>query len=235
MENDLTFVCISDTHCCNIPLPPGDVLIHCGDFTKRGQKEETLSFIEWLIKQPFKYKVVIAGNHDISLDTENYRSKLRDYHHKVSNFNDEELLQKLKDNCIYLLNSSIVIDGIKIWGSPYSLEFCTWAFQLKNENAEVFWSQIEEDSDIIVTHGPPLNHGDLVDNWGNKKHVGDESLLKRVLQIKPKYHLFGHIHEGYGKTEQEGVNFINCSLVNRNYKVVNEPFIFKLPKKQVII
>ncbi|CAK75179.1 unnamed protein product (macronuclear) [Paramecium tetraurelia] len=180
MENDLTFVCISDTHCQNVPLPPGDVLIHCGDFTKKGSKEEILAFIQWLIKQPFKYKIVIAGNHDLSLDKESYQSKLKEYHHKGLNFNDEELRQTLKDNCIYLLNSSVVIEGIKIWGSPYSLEFHTWAFQLKSEDAEVFWSQIEEDSDIIVTHGPPLNHGDQANIQGQLKNVGDEALLKRV-------------------------------------------------------
>ncbi|CAD8053272.1 unnamed protein product [Paramecium sonneborni] len=234
MENDLTFVCISDTHCYNIPLPQGDVLIHCGDFTKSGQKEETLSFIQWLKKQPFKYKIVIAGNHDISMDTENYESKLKQIHHKVCNFDAQELLQQLKDNCIYLVNQSVIIDGIKIWGSPYSLEFCEWAFQIKKNDSEQFWSQIEKDSDIIVTHGPPLNHGDLVNNWGIKKNVGDEELLKQVLKIKPKYHLFGHIHEGYGITEQEGVKFINCSLVNKNLKVSNAPIIFRLPKKQNI-
>ncbi|CAD8139224.1 unnamed protein product [Paramecium octaurelia] len=229
MQKNITFVCISDTHGLlnpssvkpTITLPQGDVLIHCGDFTNCGELDGIKKFKQWLIQQPFKYKILIAGNHDLTLDNIKYPKYLKDPQLQAE-------IKDLQNQCIYLLNSSCVVEGYKIWGSPYSLEFCNWGFELFPKDAQKFWSQIEEGSDIVVTHGPSYGHGDYVNNAG---HVGDKELLNRIKQIKAKYHLFGHIHEGYGITEEDGIKFANCSLLDEYYKVTNGPIVFQLPSK----
>ncbi|CAD8061222.1 unnamed protein product [Paramecium sonneborni] len=236
MIKNIVFVCISDTHgllgtspdknASKSIMPKGDVLIHCGDFTNYGEIEGIRKFKKWLIEQPFKHKILIAGNHDRSFDQIKYP--------QLYNQMKEEI-EDLKNQCHYLYNNSCIIEGYKIWGSPYSLEFCNWAFQLDPRNAKQFWNQIEEGTDIVVTHGPSYGHGDLVDNSGN---VGDIELLNKIKQIKPKYHLFGHIHEGYGITEEKVdeniIKFVNCSSLNEYYKITNLPYIFELPQKQNI-
>jgi len=97
-----------------------------------------------------------------------------------------------------LYDESIELDcGIKIWGSPYSPEFCGWAFSLKSEaDSCEHWKNIPDDTDILITHGPPLG---ILDRCSNGHKAGDACLLKEVKErVKPKYHLFGHIHEAYG-------------------------------------
>ena len=123
-----------------------------------------------------------------------------------------------------------MVEGYKFWGSPYSLEFCDWGFSLQPEDAEKFWEQIDKDSEIILTHGPPYSYGDKVKKG---PMAGDKALLNAIRKIRPLFHIFGHIHEGYGIyegiDEDKGITFINCSINNYNYKPINSPIVVKVP------
>ena len=113
-------------------LPPGDVLLHCGDMSNVGKKHELKLVNDWFEKQPHKTKIAIAGNHDIGLDIKQYEELWKKFH--ATSKSDPVENRKMMTNVTMLYDEAIVLDcGIKIWGSPYSPEFCGWAFSLKSE------------------------------------------------------------------------------------------------------
>ena len=206
----LTLVCISDTHThhAQLVIPEGDVLIHAGDITSRGEIESVEDFSRWLGKLPHKYKVVIAGNHDFCFERNNdeARSLLSDF--------------------IYLQDESCEIESVKFYGSPWQPWFCDWAFNLRR-GAEIraMWDIIPKDTDVLITHGPPLGHGD---HMVHGEDVGCEDLLEVVEQIGPKVHIFGHIHEGYGITDNGKTKFVNASSCDVTYQIANEPLVIEV-------
>lgn len=208
-------VVISDTHANHNKLivPDGDVLFHCGDFSAHGKISDTNHFLNWFSEQPHKHKVLIAGNHDWLFEKENCLAKSM-----VSSFG----------NICYLENSEVVIEGLKIWGSPFSPFYNNWAFnKFRGEDIRRCWDLIPDDIDILVTHGPPMYYLDYVPR--SDLHVGCEDLMYTVCKIKPKYHLFGHVHEGYGQTSNSyGTTFINASIMDGNYSLVNKPILFEI-------
>ncbi|KAF4151848.1 hypothetical protein CNMCM6936_003640 [Aspergillus lentulus] len=179
-------VCISDTHNTQPPLPDGDLLIHAGDLTQSGTQAELEAQIDWLDRQPHRYKVAIAGNHELCLDP-NAQAKAPGHNEPV----DWKSIR-------YLENSSTILDfgcrRVKIFGSPYTPRHGNWAFQYPpNEN---IWDdvRIPDDIDILITHGPPKTHLDL-GQYGCK-------FLRDWLwsaKQKPFLHVFGHVHGAYGK------------------------------------
>lgn len=208
----MKFVAISDTHCRhhNLKLPKGDVLLHAGDITYKGQKDEVADFLLWFKAQQYKYKVFIAGNHDF-------------YFEQNSKLSIEKIIPK---EIIYLSDTGVTLEGINIWGSPITPWFYNWAFN-RHRGAEIekHWQLIPDDTHLLITHGPVYGIQDLV---VNEKHAGCKDLLKRVTQIKPKVHVCGHIHEAYGSTTRNGIRFINASVLNESYELVNKPVVFEL-------
>ncbi|NDV68928.1 metallophosphatase domain-containing protein [Dysgonomonas sp. 25] len=206
---------LSDTHEQHdklTNLPTADMIIHGGDISNRGKKQEVDEFIDWFDGLDYKYKVFIAGNHDFYFE----------------NYTWYEIQKRLPEGMYYLCNSAIEIEGIKIWGSPITPWFLNWAFNReRGEDIMKYWKQIPEQLDILVTHGPPAG---IRDRCKNGSIVGCEDLLSVIQRIKPKYHLFGHIHEGYGITESKYTTFINGSILNENYQLVNEPVRFEIEK-----
>jgi Icc-related predicted phosphoesterase len=207
-------VLISDTHTMHedLILPEGDILIHAGDFTSRGEPGEVGDFFGWLEEQAknFEHIIFIAGNHDKSFE---YKSTWVSY-----------AISKLSANIHYLEDSEIVIDGIKFYGSPWQPEFFNWAFNLpRGQELKEKWDMIPNDTDVLITHGPPMYMLDYTvrDMW----NVGCLDLYNRVLQVKPKLHVFGHIHEGYGIKEHEGIEFVNASNVTYRYDLKNKPIV----------
>ncbi|XP_056640978.1 UPF0046 protein T07D4.2 [Diorhabda sublineata] len=255
VENDkIRFVCMSDTHSLirNIiyDIPDGDIFIHAGDFTKCGQKEEVIQFNEWLGSLPHRYKIVIAGNHELSFDKKfksefklNNREKRHNHTEKdeiknYGNTKDDILdsvntqnIQEYLTNCIYLEDCGVELYGIKLYGSPWQPEFGNWAFNLKRgEECLSKWKNIPDDVDILITHTPPLGHGDLVCSG---IRAGCVELLNTVQQrVQPKYHVFGHIHEGYGVTSDGKIIYINASTCDINYIPKNLPIVFDVPLKK---
>lgn len=208
----MKFVVISDTHCRHksVKLPKGDVLLHAGDITYKGEKAEVIDFLSWFSKQNFTYKIFIAGNHDF-------------YFEKNATSVIESMIP---ENVIYLKDSGTTINGINIWGSPVTPWFYNWAFNRHRGPAiNKHWKLVPPDTDILITHGPPFG---ILDTVVTNSHVGCKDLLKKLQDINPKYHVFGHIHEAYGKQKSGTTQFINASILNESYELVNAPQTFEL-------
>ncbi|WP_081208625.1 metallophosphatase domain-containing protein [Salegentibacter sediminis] len=207
----MKLVCIGDTHNKHreIKIPDGDVLIHVGDFTEAGTKHETLEFLEWFIEQPHKYKIVIAGNHDFFME----KSGLTE-------------LYDLPSNIFYLEDEGIEIEGVKFWGSPVTPGDGTWAFNReRGKHIRSHWNRIPADTQVLITHTPPYS---IKDSLSNKRHVGCEELFKRIKQLQLPLHIFGHIHNTYGKTRISPTTYINASSLDDQYRFHHSPIIFEL-------
>lgn len=236
------FVCISDTHSyeskvMSIPtalntIPDGDVLLHCGDFSNTGKPQEVAAFAQWFGKLPHARKILIAGNHDLTLHAESYeKTAPRFGHGQVADVagtcaHVSSLIHAIP-NCEYLCDSGTSVHGIKIWGSPWQPEFCEWAFNLpRGTPCRDKWRLVPEGTDVLLTHGPPLGHGDLCSS-GHR--AGCLDLLDEIqTRIRPRYHCFGHIHEGHGVTTDGVTTYINASTCNLAYRPINTAFVFDL-------
>lgn len=204
---------LSDTHEVHrhlTNLPKADMIIHGGDVSYRGGTDEVEDFIDWFSNLDYQYKVFIAGNHDFY-----FEGKL------------QHMIQKiLSKNTFYLCDSGITIEEINIWGSPISPSFFDWAFN-RDRGEEILrhWKRIPKNTDILITHTPAYG---ILDYTTRGVNVGCENLLNVINEIKPKYHLSGHIHESYGIEKKEHTTFINGSVLNENYELANEPMIFNI-------
>ncbi|XP_037369308.1 metallophosphoesterase domain-containing protein 1 [Talpa occidentalis] len=230
------FVCVSDTHSRTDPIqmPYGDVLIHAGDFTELGLPSEVKKFNEWLGSLPYEYKIVIAGNHELTFDQEFMADLIKQdfyYFPSVSKLKPEnyENVQSLLTNCIYLQDSEVTVRGFRVYGSPWQPWFYGWGFNLPRGQALLEkWNLIPEGVDILITHGPPLGFLD----WVPKKmqRVGCVELLNTVQRrVQPRLHVFGHIHEGYGVMADGTTTYVNASVCTVNYQPVNPPIVIDLP------
>ena len=215
MKKRITF--ISDTHTKHDKvsgfLTGGDILVHAGDLTGRGYITEIENFMKWYDNiNNYDTKVFIAGNHDFGFqdDNEKLRGLLTGY--KTIDYLEDELMMVGGD----------YEDMIKIWGTPWQPEFHNWAFNLpRGEKLKEKWDMIPTNTDILITHGPPFGKLDYVPY--DSVNVGCEELMKRVEEIKPKIHVFGHIHEGYGYVFDGNTHFINAAVLNGRYEFRNKP------------
>jgi len=208
----LKIIAISDTHGYHdqLLLPSGDVLIHAGDFSSRGSESEVKDFLHWFSEQNFKHKICIAGNHDFFFE----RAEA------------ERIESIIPKDVIYLNDSGITIDGVNIWGSPVTPWFFDWAFN-RHRGADIkkHWDLILHDTDILITHGPM--HG-VLDRTIHGMQVGCEVLKDAINIIKPKVHICGHIHEAYGQSTLQDTLFINASVLDVRYRLVNPPVVFEM-------
>ena len=211
----MKIVVISDTHGQHrkLKLPKGDMIIHSGDVSKRGHPIEIDDFLEWFSNLNFRHKVFIAGNHDFFLE----------------GAHPDIIGRMIPKNVVYLNDSGIEIDGLKIWGSPITPYFHDWAFNRnRGEEIKLHWDLIPDDTEILITHGPPFG---ILDENVDGKRLGCEELLSRVLQVQPKYHIFGHIHEGYGMLVKKEVEFVNASVLDDRYELKNRPSMISIMRK----
>ena len=212
--------CISDSHGRHNEIDFSEfqdcsVLVHAGDWTKttRNQDLENIQFLEWMESLDFEHKILICGNHELLVEK------------------NPELFQRCLENIApsvtYLMNESVVIDGIKFYGSPYSNEFCGWAFMEYDHDLQTIWNAIDLDTDVLVTHGPAYKSHDLVNNdWSPMRdpNVGSKSLRERKTMLPQlKAHVSGHIHEAYGTSETHGCTNVCASICDENYRAMNPP------------
>lgn len=207
-------VCISDTHGAYRQinqLPDGDILVHAGDITLFGRPDELVDFNDWCGNLPHRDVVVIGGNHDAVLAKQS-----------------PEFARKVLTNAHYLLDSEITVQGVRIYGSPWTPEFNQWFFMLPRGSDElrVKWAKLPEGLDILLTHGPPA--GKLDYSKILKTYVGDSLLREAVERVKPKYHVFGHTHENQGGIVGEYTTYINCSIMTRSYVPANDPIVIEV-------
>ncbi len=214
----MKIVCISDTH--NAPLselnlPAGDLLIHAGDATGHGTEGEVKDFDRelGLVKDKYTHGIIFTpGNHDFLFEK------------KARYMDATELLTNAK--CV--IHNTIEIAGLKIFMSPYTPRFYDWAFNVdRGPLLEKLWAKIPEDTDILVTHGPPNRVLDFVP-YNNDGHVGCEELLKVTRRLPLKLHVFGHIHCAHGEVTQGGTTFINACIMDESYSPVQEPVIWEI-------
>jgi len=208
----MRLVALSDTHGRHdgLRVPDGDVLIHAGDMSSKGTLEELRQFNEWLGELPHDRKLFVPGNHDFCFEGEESR---------------REALELLTEaEC--LIDASVYVGDHLLWGAPWQPKFFDWAFNRpRGRPLREKWNLIPETTNILVTHGPPYNIGDEVTHGDN---VGCRELRKRVDNIRPQYHLFGHIHEGYGRYRREKTTFINCSTCDVRTTPRNRPIVIEL-------
>jgi len=211
----MQIIAISDTHGKHrdLVLPRGDVLVHAGDFTVGGEESATLDFVNWFSVQPFEHKIFIAGNHD--LWAESHETELTNY--------------ARERDVHYLCNSTAEVAGLKFWGSPCTPQFMDWAFMYTDgREAENQWSQVSRS--IPKAKSVPAPKADTSASCDDdicqevkprSESVGCEALAKRVMQVKPGFHIFGHIHEAFGSMNVGRTRFVNASVMNRHYQLAN--------------
>ncbi|KAE8155259.1 Metallo-dependent phosphatase [Aspergillus avenaceus] len=192
LVNPVSIVCISDTHNCQPALPDGDVLIHAGDLTQSGSLKELQATVDWLHAQSHPIKIVIAGNHDLCLDASFHHPTGRASSTHTSKTEDESIDWK---GIIYLQNTETTITcdsgrRLRIHGSPHSPRHGNWAFQYPRSQ-DIWKGNVPDDIDILITHGPPRAHLDLL-------NLGCVHLLQELWRVRPRLHIFGHVHEGAG-------------------------------------
>ena len=218
--NNIRISLISDTHTKHYQttddLPGGDLIIHAGDLSSMGYQEELKNFFKWYKKLPYDHKVFIAGNHDWGFQDNPAAIALL--------LEDYPEIDYLQDN-IYLLGDDYT-SSIKIYGSPWQPRFYDWAFNAdRGEDIKQHWDKIPNDIDILVTHGPAWGFLDKV--HGKGLNLGCEDLTEAIGRVKPKIHVCGHIHTGYGYTKYNDTHFFNAAALNESYTYTNEPFTFE--------
>lgn len=206
-----TIVCVSDLHGMHrqVSIPQADLLIVAGDLTRFGEATEYVDLNRWLGDLPIRHKVVIAGNHD---------KFLYDMRNRVE-----------FTNATYLESSAVTIEGIRIYGAPWTPIFFDWYFMLTDTELREQWEQIPEDTDILVTHGPPAGYLDSVVT--GPRRIGCAHLRDAVERVKPKLHVFGHNHGGYGFARNQHTLFANCSVCTERYDPTNAPLEVEWPIK----
>lgn len=205
----LKIVCLSDTHGLyrGLKVPGGDILVHAGDFTRNGTLRELNRFNSFLGLLPHQYKIVVAGNHDFCCEEQ------------------PEVSRRILTNCIYLQDREVIIEGIKFYGTPWQPWFNDFAFNLqRGREIRQKWDLIPGDTDVLITHGPPVRQGDR--NIQGQQ-VGCTDLMKKIRTIRPRLHIFGHIHEDAGITSNRHTTFINASICNFLYQPVNSPIVYE--------
>ncbi len=219
----MRLICISDTHNLHdrFKVPDGDVLIHAGDFCNTGIERDVHKFAEWIRRLPHPTKIVIAGNHDWFFQQQPELARVY-----------------LEPDVNYLQDSGIEIGGIKFWGSPWQPWFHDWAFNLprKGEKIREKWNLIPMDTDVLITHGPlhgvldavRTRHARTDEVIGTSGPLGCEELAIRVATVKPKVHIFGHIHDSYGTLDRDGTRFVNACICDEAYRPVNAPMVIDI-------
>lgn len=211
--------CIGCLHGHYPKLDGGDLLIITGDLTASDKPSQYLVFRDWLQAQEYKKKVFISGNHDTCIENGGFYSS------------------GAWLGADYLCDSGTEFEGLKIWGSPWSLSFkemnpCCAAYTKVNEDLLMDrWDRIPQCVDILITHTPAFGVRDAIEmEDGTEHHKGSRSLYAWLKYVeRPKLHVFSHIHEGYG-TEEHFASYddkmmlsVNCSIMNGRYQPVNAP------------
>lgn len=185
---------ISDTHGFHdlLTVPDGiDLVIFSGDCSNYRDpyrnEHEVINFLDWFYSLNIKYKVFVAGNHDSSIE----KGLIN-----ISDFNQK--------NISYLENKAIEIEGFKIYGSPYSPTFGNWCFMKKRSKLNDIWKEVAEDTDIVITHTPPMSVLDIANKPnGEIEYCGCRALFNNIVyRIQPSLHLFGHIHNNSDNINQ---------------------------------
>ncbi len=221
-EEKIKVVCISDMHGnLSFNVPEADLLLIAGDLCPAyhdiglscNLQEDWLNshFRFWLLEQPVKECVAIAGNHDWIWEKAIHR------------------VPKMNTNFHYIEDETIEIFGKKIYGSPVQLPFMEWAFNREEKHIQRYWNNIPKDLDILLLHSPPYGIMDETHHPGYEpEHMGCPSLAKRIKKVRPKYVVFGHNHGEHGIVIEGDITYINASLLDEKYNRNKEPIVIEI-------
>lgn len=189
-------VALADTHLFHEELegkiPDGDILVHAGDLLRHGSLDELARAADFFRALPHRRKIIVAGNHELCLQRR------------------AEEARALLEGFVYLEDSEATVEGLRFYGSPWQPIFRVWAFGARRgPELAAKWAKIPEGLDVLVTHSPPRGKGDRV--FGGLYRAGCADLAKRVTEVKPKLHLFGHIHQDPGRWEEDGITYANVT------------------------
>jgi predicted phosphodiesterase len=223
MGKILRSIVISDTHNQHNKLNFSsfndsdiDMIIHCGDFSNDTESTSN-NFIEWYGNLPYKYKILIAGNHD-----------------KYAFENNEDFKRICKElDIIYLEDSSITIEGVKFYGTPWVTDVGDQSFMMDDFELSEIWDNIPLDTEILITHTPQAYVLDTFYDGNNEYNVGSRTLSEAMNKfVKLRFHLFGHVHGDYGETYENYSNLdylsINAASPNNYVVGLNKPFIIEI-------
>jgi Icc-related predicted phosphoesterase len=186
-------VAVADTHLFteDLVVPAGDLFVHAGDMCRGGTLDELERATAWIRSLPHRHKVIVAGNHDRAFET------------------DADAARALVADFTYLQDTEVTIEGLRIYGSPWQPAYNDWAFNLpRGASLAKVWSCIPHGLDILVTHGPPAGIGD---RSGMDARAGCADLFRRVREVTPRLHLFGHIHQDGGLWQEGKTTFANVT------------------------
>lgn len=194
----MRLVAMADTHGdhAQLEVPDGDLLVHAGDLTQRGTLTQLREVADWLRALPHRHKVIIAGNHDFAFQRTPVEARA------------------IFSGLTYLEDEEITLDGVRIYGSPWQPWFHNWAFNLhRGPEIDAKWQRIPEGLDVLITHGPPAGYGDKVFSG---ERVGCEDLTRHLARARPRFHLFGHIHEDRGEWQVGATRVCNVTVSECN-------------------
>ena len=207
----MRIVCISDTHELHreLDVPPGDLLIHAGDFLFLAKCPSMLrNFNRWLGELPHRHKVVVPGNHDFLLEETKNRNEIT--------------------NAALLIDEGVEIEGLRIWGSPVTPLY-GGAFGKSNPgDRERHWAQVPSGIDILITHGARFGILDGAPNCPPNLREGCPQLRQALARIRPRLHVFGHTHAGYGVSQTPNTVFVNAALMGNAGALENRPIVVNL-------
>jgi predicted phosphodiesterase len=202
----MRLVVISDTHELHreLVVPPGDLLIHAGDFTFYSKRPWMYrNFDLWLGELPHRHKIIIPGNHEFLLEDPRQRSAIT--------------------NATLLVDSGVEVEGLKIWDSPVTPLYGGAFGKSRAEDRIKHWARIPRNTDILITHGPPLGTLDAAPR--SQLHEGCPELREAVIQARPRLHVFGHVHAGYGTCPTKSTLFVNAALFDEGGTMEREPIV----------
>lgn len=210
----MRIVCLSDTHnrTDGLVVPEGDLLLHAGDLTGQGSEEEVARAARWLARLPHPAKVVVAGNHDFLFQRDPAKARA--------------ILARVP-GLTYLEDTGAVVAGLSIHGSPWQPWFYDWAFNLERDGEELarVWAQVPAGVDVLLTHSPPNG---ILDRTLDGRAVGCERLAAALERIRPRLHVFGHIHEAAGSLTIGATQFVNASVLDAHYRPGAAPVVVEL-------
>lgn len=207
----MKIVTISDVHLHRPVIPDCDLLIDAGDWTGKGDYQSVKKHFEWLEELSAKEIVTIPGNHELVMEQHlpRFRDELKNFRAKL------------------LINESVEVNGLKIYGSPVTPTFMNWAWNVERGDAiQTYWDAIPKDVDVLITHGPPYGILDITSypNGVPKQRVGCYNLAETIKTLPNlKLHVFGHIHGCHGIYEKDGIVFANSAICDENYVPSNKP------------
>jgi hypothetical protein len=233
----MRIVALSDQHGHLPAIPPCDLVIIAGDvcpdrvgpfLAARDHPDQQKVWFNrnvrpWLARAAAAHTILTWGNHD-------WCGQACSFRHDSPAAASTTGLQILVDTA-----TTVPVgpggDAVTVWATPWSSQFMDWAFMKPPADLERIYAQIPEQIDILVSHQPPYGFGDRYRHQpsGRAEHLGSRELLAAIDRIRPKLVICGHIHDGHGRFDYDGVPIYNVSILDEQYRLVHEPTVIDFP------